>query len=202
MPPDAAYADGMTEHQPFDVVESTPQYELRQYPQHVVAETTVRGSSFEDAGSRAFRYLFGYISGDNTARQSIEMTAPVVQAASARVNMTAPVVQKPTIDGFVVAFVMPAAMTEADAPLPNRNEVTLRTVPARLVAAARFSGRWAEASWHKHRDALLEAVSAAGLTVLGEPRFARFDPPYTPWFLRHNEVLVDVAPAGADDHAS
>jgi hypothetical protein len=183
----------MTEHQPFDVVESTPEYELRRYPQHVLAETLVRGSSFEDAGSRAFRYLFGYISGENSARQSIDMTAPVVQSRATRVEMTAPVVQQQTDDGFVVAFVLPAAMTELNAPYPNRSEVTLRTVPARLVAATRFSGRWAEVSWRKHRDALLEAVKSAGLTVVGEPRFARFDPPYTPWFLRHNEVLVDVA---------
>jgi hypothetical protein len=30
------------------------------------------------------------------------------------------------------------------------------------------------------------------LTPIGVPRFARFDPPYTPWFLRRNEVLVDI----------
>jgi hypothetical protein len=48
-------------------------------------------------------------------------------------------------------------------------------------------------SWESHRDELLAAVAAAGLVTVGQPRFARFDPPYTPWFLRRNEVLVDVA---------
>lgn len=47
-------------------------------------------------------------------------------------------------------------------------------------------------SYDDHRVALLAAVAAAGLTPMGETRFARFDPPYTPWFLRHNEVAVDV----------
>lgn len=183
----------MTEQQPYDVVRTTPDYELRRYPQHVVAETLVRDASFEDAGSRAFRYLFGYIQGDNTARQSIEMTAPVVQSTSSRIAMTAPVVQEKREEGFVVAFVLPAAMTEATAPVPTRSEVGLRTVPERLVAATRFSGRWTRASWESHREELDAAVAAAGLTTVGEPRFARFDPPYTPWFLRHNEVLIDVA---------
>ena len=65
----------MTEQQPYDVVRTEPDFELRHYPAHVVAQTVVRGGSFEGAGSRAFRYLLGYISGDNTGRQSIEMTA-------------------------------------------------------------------------------------------------------------------------------
>lgn len=182
----------MTEQQPYDVVRTTPGYELRRYPQHVVAETVITDASFEDASSRAFRSLFGYISGENTAAQSIAMTAPVVQQQSARVAMTAPVVQEESADGFVVAFVLPAGMSEATAPAPNRPEVTLRTVPERLVAAVRFSGRWTLASWQKHRDALVESITSDGLTVLGTPRFARFDPPYTPWFLRRNEVLVDV----------
>lgn len=182
----------MTEQQPYDVVRTTPDYELRRYPQHVVAETVVRNVSFEDAGTRAFRFLFGYINGDNTARRSIAMTAPVVQQASSRIAMTAPVVQERSADGFAVAFVLPAAMTEQNAPVPNRPEVALRTVPERLVAAARFSGRWTRASWESHRDALLASVAADGLTPVGEARFARFDPPFTPWFLRRNEVLVDV----------
>lgn len=77
-------------------------------------------------------------------------------------------------------------------PVPARSEVTLRTVPERMVAAERFSGRWTRASWDSHREALLASLSANGLTPIGTPRFARFDPPYTPWFLRRNEVLVDI----------
>lgn len=182
----------MTEQQPYDVVRTTAEFELRRYPQHVVAETVVRDTAFEDAGNRAFRSLFGYIQGDNTVKQSIEMTAPVVQSTSSRIAMTAPVVQETTVDGFVVAFVLPAEMTEATAPVPTSPEVTLRTVPERLVAVNRFSGRWTQQSWEIHRDDLLSAVTAAGLTTVGEPRFARFNAPYTPWFLRRNEALVDV----------
>ncbi|MBU1589107.1 MAG: heme-binding protein [Actinobacteria bacterium] len=185
----------MTEQQPYDLVRSENGFDVRHYPEHVVVETVTSGD-FEGAGSRAFRYLFGYITGDNAARGTIEMTAPVVQAASQRIAMTAPVVQSAEGDSFVVAFVLPASLTEATAPRPSRPEVSLRTVPARYAAAARFSGRWSEASFEKHRSDLLSAVEAAGLSTVGKPWFARFDPPFTPWFLRHNEVLVEIATPG------
>ena len=181
----------MTEQQPYDVVAQHDGWELRRYPSYVVAETVVRGASFEDAGNTAFRALAGYIGGDNEAARSIAMTAPVVQS-SEKIAMTAPVLQESRREGFVVAFVLPAEITEADAPVPTNLAVTLRTVPAHLVAALRFSGRWTHESWEKHRDDLLAKVSAAGLTVQGEPRFARFDPPIMPSFLRHNEVQLEV----------
>src|SRR4051794_153945 len=114
----------MTEQQPYDVVREKDGWELRRYPAYVVAETTVRGASFEDAGNRAFRSLAGYINGANTGKQSIAMTAPVVQSP-ARIAMTAPVLQERKGDeGFIVAFVLPAELTEAEAPLPTQREVT------------------------------------------------------------------------------
>ena len=84
----------MTEQQPYEVVGEHPGFELRRYPDHVVAETRVTGS-FEGAGNKAFRSLFRYITGHNEASGSIAMTAPVVQerARSEKVAMTAPVVQ-------------------------------------------------------------------------------------------------------------
>ena len=181
----------MTEQQPYETMRSEGAFEVRRYPEHVVVETDVAGD-FEDAGNRAFRYLFGYINGDNVARQSIAMTAPVVQSRSQRIAMTAPVVQTASGDSFTVAFVLPAGMTEASAPLPTRPEVRLRAVPPRLVAAARFTGRWTRSAYERQRAALLGGLADAGLTPVGETWFARFDPPFTPWFLRRNEVLVEV----------
>ena len=189
----------MTEQQPYDVVAQYPGFELRRYPPHVVAEVRVRGS-FEGAGNRAFRALFGYITGQNEAARSVAMTAPVVQEAATspdgpgqEVAMTAPVAQTRTSDGeYVIAFVLPAATTQETAPVPTNPEVRVRAVPERVAAAARFSGRWTESSYRRHLADLELAVTAAGLHPSGEPRFARFDPPYRPWFLRRNEVVQDV----------
>lgn len=184
----------MTEEQPFEVVKRYDGFELRRYPSHVVAEVTV-DQPFEEAGNTAFRYLFGYITGQNRSQTSVAMTSPVVQSdgAAQKVAMTAPVVQNSTPEGdHVVAFVLPASMTEETAPEPTDPRVSIRTVPPSLAAVTRYSGRWSENSYERHRRSLVQAVEAAGLKPVGTPRFARFDPPFKPWFLRRNEVVVDV----------
>ena len=192
---DCGYRPGaMTEQQPFDVVRRYAGFELRRYPAHVVAQVTV-SSSFDSAGTIAFRSLFGYITGQNRSRSSVAMTAPVVQsvAASEKVAMTAPVVQRAAENGdYVIAFVLPAALTADTAPIPTNPDVEICTIPASLTAAKVFSGRWSQSSYERHRTELLDAVAAEGLRPIGAPRFARYDPPFKPWFLRHNEVLVDT----------
>jgi len=186
----------MTEQQPYEVVERYSGFELRRYPAHVVAEVSVRGS-FESAGNRAFGTLFGYITGRNRSASTIAMTAPVVQevAGPEKVAMTAPVVQTEMSTGeHVIAFVLPASMTAETAPIPTDPQVRLRAVPERLAAATRYSGRWAESAYRRHLADLEAATTQAGLVPVGAARFARFDPPLTPWFLRRNEVVQDVRP--------
>lgn len=187
----------MTEQQPYEVVQRHPAFELRRYPAHVVAEVEVHGA-FEVAGNRAFRSLFGYITGRNQTASSVAMTAPVVQstpraATSEKVAMTAPVLQADDgAGGYVVAFVLPASLTAETAPVPTDPQVRIRTVPGHLAAAVRYSGRWTESSYRRHLSELESAVRAAGLVTVGAPRFARFDPPFKPWFLRRNEVVQGV----------
>ena len=203
----------MTEQQPYELLQRYPHFELRRYPAHLVAEVEVTGS-FDRAGNAAFRPLFNYISGTNTARRTVAMTAPVVQrsastagATSEKVAMTAPVVQRgPLPEGsssggettrgvHVVAFVLPAGMTEDSAPIPADPRVRLRTVPASTAAVLRFSGSTSARAFGRRNEELQQSVAAAGLIPVGAPRFARFDPPFTPGFLRRNEVVQDVAEA-------
>ena len=184
----------MTEQQPYEVVERHPGFELRRYPAHVVAEVSVRGS-FQSAGSRAFSALFGYITGRNRSAGSIATTEPAVQevAGPQKFAMTAPVVQTEISTGeHVIAFVLPASMTAETAPVPTDPQVRIREVPERLAAATRYSGRWAEAAFRRHLTDLEAATTQVGLVPVGVARFARFDPPLTPWFLRRNEVVQDV----------
>ncbi|MDJ0378329.1 heme-binding protein [Cryobacterium sp. PH31-L1] len=194
----------MTEQQPYQVVTHYEDFELRRYPAHLVAEVTTDGP-FEDAGNRAFRHLFAYITGANQSLQKVAMTAPVVQTDVAeKIAMTAPVLQQSVNDvsgaaageQFRVAFVLPTGMTAETAPQPTDPTVHLRTVPASLAGALRFSGRWSQTRYEQHLEELGAALAAAGLSVVGAPRFARFDPPFKPWFLRRNEVLLDVEEPG------
>jgi hypothetical protein len=180
----------VTEQQPYEVVRRTRGYELRKYPACVVAEVAV-DAPFEQAGSLAFRPLVNYIGGNNRSRESLSMTAPVVQ--SRKLSMTAPVVQHTGAGREqVIAFVLPANVTLESAPTPDDPRVVVREVPASLTAVSQFSGRWSQTSYLQHVQELQAAIAADGLTAVGEPRFARFDPPFKPWFLRRNEVHIDV----------
>lgn len=171
----------VTEQQPYEVVEVYPDFELRRYPEHLVAEIEV-GGPFELAGNLAFPRLARYIGGHNRSSRKVAMTAPVVQEEAASGN-----------NRYVVGFVMPAEVTAENVPDPVDSAVRTRRVPAETAAALRFSGRWSRTSYEKHAGRLLEALATAGLRPTGPPRYARFDPPWTPWFLRRNEVVVPVA---------
>ena len=195
----------MTEQQPYELVRRYPHFELRRYPAHVVAEVQVN-ATFNRAGNAAFRRLFNYISGNNTAQQKLAMTAPVIQmeqepGPSQKLAMTAPVLQSGPLPGdgtsseCVVAFVLPAGMTAEAAPVPTDPEVRIRAVPGSLAAAVRFSGSGSEEAFARRNEGLQSALRLVDLTPVGLPRFARFDPPFKPWFLRHNEVLQDVTEA-------
>ena len=183
----------MTERQQYDVVSHFPDFELRRYAAHLVAEVEV-DASFTDAGSQAFGVLVAFISGRNSSGGKVAMTAPVVQqAASERIAMTSPVIQSGAESGRQqVGFVMPASYTLETLPTPQDRRITIREVPLELAAARSFTGRWSERIYQDQLAALTRGVAQAGLKVSGKPRFARFDPPWTPWFLRHNEVVVPV----------
>ncbi len=182
----------MTEKQSYEIVRSYDEFELRRYAPHLVAEVVVR-APFEEAGNRAFRTLFGYISGANQPKQKVSMTAPVTQRRPEKIPMTEPVELRETDDGeYAVAFVLPSSFTLDTAPEPTSPDVQLHERPASLSAARRYRGKWTQESFDEHRQALQRAVTAAGFTPVGPARWDRFDPPFMPWFLRRNEVVQDV----------
>jgi hypothetical protein len=185
----------MTEQQGYDLLTRFQGFELRRYPAHLVAEVEV-DSSFTDAGNRAFGILVAFISGRNSTRAKVAMTAPVLQEqASTRIAMTSPVVQESggRPGRQVVAFVMPAEFTVDTLPTPTDPRIRVREIPTQLAAARSFTGRWSEEIYSEQLSELRHAASQAGLETVGQPRFARFNPPWTPWFLRHNEVVQPVA---------
>jgi hypothetical protein len=178
----------------YEVVSDHGTYELRRYAEVILAETQVE-ASFDNAGGEAFRRLFRYISGDNRSRAKIAMTAPVVQEAqSEKIAMTAPVVQQDDGQLWRVAFVLPASYSWETAPEPNDELVSLRLVPARTVAALRFSGTWGENRFTGKEAELRALLAEQGWQTVGEAVYARYNPPFTPWFMRRNEVLIPVEP--------
>jgi hypothetical protein len=181
----------------FRVVQKFDDFEIREYAAQVVAETEVSGTR-ESAGNSGFRLLAGYIFGKNRGERKIAMTAPVTQAEGKKIAMTAPVTQAPSGSGqdgarWLIHFMMPSEYSIETLPEPLDPAIHFRLIPARRVAALAYSGTWAESRYLEHLARLREAMRREGLQSRGEPVWARYDPPWIPWFLRRNEILIDLA---------
>lgn len=177
----------------YDVVRQLDGVEVRQYAPYAVAQVTVAGDA-KEAGNQAFPILAGYIFGKNKGERKFEMTAPVTQTeVPVKLEMTAPVTQTPAPGGYLVQFVLPRGVTLASAPEPLDPRVRLREVPATRVAVIRYSGFWSQANYDEHLAKLQQALGAAGLHWTGEPTLSRYNPPFTPWFLRRNEIWLTLA---------
>ena len=177
----------------YEVLQSSGKFELREYAPYIVAETVV-DSDFEDAGNVGFRRLFDYISGQNQSRSKIEMTAPVIQEIKGeKIAMTAPVTQQQSEKNWVISFVMPDSFTMETLPRPNDPKVVLRQIPPQKMATVRYSGFWSEKNYLRNKEKLEKWIGENGFRPLGEPVWARFNPPIMPWFLRRNEIQIPVA---------
>jgi len=180
-----------TEEPEHELLRSFGRVELRQYAPYVVAEVVVQGAE-GDAGSRAFPILAGYIFGKNEGERKFEMTAPVTETvAPVKMAMTAPVTQADAPGGGkLVQFVLPKGVTLETAPKPLDLRVQLRLVPATRWAVIRYSGTWSQANYDEHLALLREALDREGVATQGEPVLARYNAPFTPWFLRRNEIWL------------
>ena len=182
-----------TEEAPYTVIKTDDIFELREYAPQVLAEIIVEGD-LEGAGNKAFRPLFRYISGDNKSRGKIAMTAPVSQEPTGeKISMTAPVSQQSVQGKWAVSFMMPASYTMESLPTPDDPNIKLRQVPVRRVAAVWYSGFWSEEKYLLHKEKLEKWIKDNRFTVTGDPVWARYNPPFTLWFMRRNEILIPVA---------
>jgi hypothetical protein len=174
----------------YTVIEKKSSCQIRQYEPYVAAQTLV-DSDFDNAGNIAFNRLFKYISGNNRKKESIAMTAPVNQQ-SEKIAMTAPVNQQKSADKYVVSFTMPAKYTMDTLPEPLDSSVVLKQIPSRKIAAICYSGTWSKKRYDEHKSQLEQFIKEKGLKITGDDIFARYDPPFQPWFLRLNEIWIPI----------
>ena len=166
--------------------------ELRRYAPYVVAEVVLEAGAAE-AGNQAFPILAGYIFGKNKGQRTMAMTAPVTQTPEpVKMAMTAPVTQSATGSGTRVQFVLPGDVTLDTAPEPLDSRVRLREEPAATWAVIRYSGTWSQDRYQAQLAELRATLARAGLQADGEPLWARYNGPLTPWFMRRNEVWLAV----------
>jgi len=188
-----------TEEPKFSIIEKSEPFELRTYAPQLVAEVKVEGD-LDTASSQGFRLIAAFIFGQNQVSEKISMTAPVAieTAQSTKIAMTVPVgieASKDSAKGvnqWVFSFVMPSEYTMATLPKPLNPLVSIRELPAQKRAAITFSGFYNEAKVLEKTKALEEWIKSKQWQAIGNPQFARYNPPWSIPFMRRNEILITV----------
>ncbi|MEO8357817.1 MAG: heme-binding protein [Chloroflexota bacterium] len=181
----------MTETPKYSVTKKQNEIEIRQYPGYIQAEVTIDEKNYKSAIEKGFNVLAGYIFGNNISRQKIEMTTPVQASRSEKIAMTTPV----TVTGassFTVAFIMPAGYTLETLPQPKDTRVHFMPIPARSMAAIRFSGYFQKDTIQKNKQRLRQWLDEQGLETEGDFIVAGYNPPWVPGFLARNEILIQI----------
>ena len=178
----------------YSVLKEYENFEIRNYDSYLVAEVDIEGS-YNKTGNEAFRILAGYIFGDNQSSTKMNMTVPVESEAiqpSERMNMTAPVFSNKNVNGYTYRFVMESKYTQETLPVPNNSKIRITEIKDRVMAVISFSGRWSQKNFEKHEQILVSDLKNEGIGVASEAIYARYNAPFTPWFLRRNEIMFEI----------
>ena len=168
----------------YQILKSNKNYEIRKYNNRLVVEVEY---STEDSG---FRYLFNYISGENTKSEKISMTVPVTQ--SVKINMTAPVTQSTKNGKMVMQFFLPSKFTLDTAPKPTNDKVSLVVLDTEIYAIIKYSGSVTRRNFQKHYKKLKEHLIKDNINFIEPAIKATYNGPFTLPIFRRNEVMIKI----------
>ena len=164
----------------YAIIAQEKDFELRVYEPFIIAETKVSGT-MKQASNNGFRVIADYIFGNNTMQTG----------ESQKIAMTAPVTMRKLTTDWTVHFVMPSEMSMDSLPTPNNSLVVLREIPSRNYAVFRFSGASGESKVAEKTELLRAWMKKQGIEAKGSPELARYNPPWTPLFMRRNEIMIE-----------
>ncbi len=171
------FVGSRVEQADYTVVKQMNGYDIREYPTHIVAQTTVKGTYGASMNS-GFSIVAGYIFGGNTKKESIAMTAPVVAMTKG--------------DSQVISFGMPRSYTLETLPTPHDSRVQLVLLPTKTYAVMQFSWYRSDARVTRMQEQLLSALARDGVVAEGSVAYAGYNAPWTPPWMNRNEVIVAI----------
>jgi hypothetical protein len=170
-------ATNKSEEQPYKVIKTEKDFEIRFYPSVTMATITSSAKSYKELGSSGFNKLAGYIFGGNDAKKQIAMTSPVHMDINDSISS--------------MSFVMPSTYNADNLPKPNDATVNIKKTADEYVAAIKFGGFASESDIKSHTETLKSALKAAGISYYGNFRYLGYNPPYQ-LAGRRNEVIINV----------
>lgn len=176
------------------VLEKNSKYEIREYSSFIEAQVILSGD-YREAMNDGFRILAGYIFGDNISSEKIAMTAPVLDVdVNEKIAMTAPVLEQydNRDKSRIVSFVMPDKYTLDNLPRPKDDRIRLVEIPSHKSAVMRFGWFVNESKIEKKKTELISILQKDGIETVGNPRVARYNPPWTIPFMVRNEIIINI----------
>ena len=167
----------------YKVILEQDKFSIRDYSEVIVVETEVVASR-RDATSEAFRKLFRYISGNNEANLEISMTSPVAQTLTNQDGEIG--------ENWAVRFFLPRSLSEENIPKPSETGVAVVKLKAQKYGSVSFKGTQNDKKVSENLAKLEAFIAENDYEVSGPPVYAFYDPPFIPWFLRDNEILLPV----------
>ena len=161
----------------YRVVQTQKDIEIRHYEPMIVANVKVTGDR-ENTLRKGFQLLADYIFGNNTVVQEISMTAPVQQQAMDT--------------SWEVSFVMPSGYNMVTLPRPNNDSVVIEEIPSEKFVVIIFSGVSSNENVEKYERKLMSYVVRNNILVIGTPKYAFYNPPWTLPQMRRNEIMMKI----------
>jgi DNA gyrase inhibitor GyrI len=152
-------------------------FEIREYEEMNVISTDISGTRQKSIQS-GFRYLFAYISGQNTQKKKISMTRPVMQIAH--------------LGNWRIEFPLPRYLAEEAIPLPNNPDVSIQKIQKTRYAVIRFSGTIRDKILNQKLEDLKTFIIKRNCKIQYYPLYAFYNPPWTPSFLKRNEIWLQI----------
>ena len=186
------YREFIIEKPAYIIIEKNSDYEVREYDSYITASYT------RDSGdiNNGFMAVAEYIFGGNSRAQKVAMTSPVIDSPTEgqKIAMTSPVIDTPEDGKQTTSFVLPSEYSLNDLPTPNNQEVKIAQVPVKRWAVKRFLAKdfRDQAFLDEQRKELAQALVRDEKEFSGNYQYAFYDPPGLVWFLRRNEVWIEL----------
>ncbi|HSM49556.1 MAG TPA: heme-binding protein [Draconibacterium sp.] len=165
-----------TETQKYEVLYTRENFEIRFYPEAILATVEMNGT-YDNSRNSGFQVLAGYIFGGNEENSQIAMTSPVRMSGNEKLN--------------TMSFVLPSKMEFDNLPEPKDKRILLHKSKPMYTASVQFGGYANEADIAKHREKLAEILKQLNIQHTNQFEYLGYNSPFQP-VNRRNEVQVEI----------
>lgn len=164
---------------PYEVLTNEENIEIREYPYFLVAEIKTKEKRSKSL-KWSVKILLDYISGNNSQKEAIPMTTPILQQ---KIN-----------NEWIVSFILPKNYTLNNIPTPNNKNIYFREIsPAKYIAIL-FSGKADNKNITENNRLLKKYCNEYNINIINASKLLAFySPPWMIPMLKRNEILYKIS---------